>query len=206
MMMHRWSVFLGPVHCCAPSLCYMGGETDDHQWCITEIQKYRDHLVGQGQLTNHGHVCTWIWGGCLCMMYLLLIDKLWPRPPEAELQSHLCSEPATCSSFWGVAQALFWTASKSIKRPTHSQCGIDQPAAKDTFFAKNTLIKIIQMKIWFYKYLNSIWTGIFAGSICTPETNKSLVITSSGPGVNRFWLVWIGLHWLKSVWIGLGRF
>ena len=46
------------------------------QMIITEIQKYRDHLVGQGQLTNHGHVCTWIWGGCLCMMYLLLIDKL----------------------------------------------------------------------------------------------------------------------------------
>ena len=42
-----------PVHCCTPSLCYLGGQTDDHHRNPNNNMyncTYRDHLVGQ--LTN----------------------------------------------------------------------------------------------------------------------------------------------------------
>ena len=96
----------------------------------------------------------WRGGVAFYMMHLLLIGKLWPRPPEAELQSHLCSKPATCSSFWGGCTKLFWTFSKSIKRPnTHNVESISRVQGTH-FRPKIHWSSVHSQMYWFYKALH----------------------------------------------------
>ena len=61
---------------------------------------------------------------------MLLLSSL--QNPTVELQSHLCSNPA--SAFGRLH--FSGPRSKSIKDPAHTQCRIDQPGARNTVSGK----------------------------------------------------------------------